>query len=346
MGDLEATLEELTRVMDAHRRALAQPMGGAEGDGATSAPPPESARKPTQGDDPTPAADSPRAAALSSLMAAVQARIGLKALDTVSGKLERALSSLDDAAVTAWVERMLSLSVDHAEWVALAESLTVHESYLFRDPQQLEAIRHWLGDQVRGMKRRGEARSLRLWSAGCAAGEEVYTLALLGFAVLQAEGAAIDSANDGWLALPNWGLDVLGTDLSRAVLKTAETGIYNTGRLSAFRDLPAAYERFFGPGPVRSTRMVRADVRRVVRFRPANLLAPAPERGFDVVACRNVLIYMDAASRQTVLRHLIGALRPGGLLALGPTDVLAEPAGVTALGGSAVGLFRKGGGDG
>jgi chemotaxis protein methyltransferase CheR len=130
------------------------------------------------------------------------------------------------------------------------------------------------------------------------------------------------------------------------VLRTAETGVYVTGRLSAFRDLPEAYSRFFETGPARGTRIARADLKRAVRFKQANLVAPPPEQGFDLVSCRNVLIYMDQAARLKVLRSLTGALKPGGILMLGPTDVLAEPQGLAAFGGETVGVFRKGGGNG
>ena len=335
-GDIEATLQELNRVMDEHRRVLG---------GAVARPDP-AVTPPVRGDDPTPSGSDPRQAALDRLMANIETRIGLRAVDTVGAKPARSLTSVATVEVIQWVDRMRELPTEHPDWLALVESLTVHESYLFRDPQQLEVAAQWLGQSVQAARDAGGARILRLWSAGCAAGEEAYTLALLAFAALQDAGLAVDSARDGFTARTGWGVDVLGTDLSRAVLRTAETGIYTTGRLSAFRDLPQAYNRFFETGPARGTRVARADLRRAVRFRQANLVAPPPEQGFDLVACRNVLIYMDQPARLQVLRHLTSALKPGGILMLGPTDVLAEPHGLAAFGGETVGVFRKAGGNG
>lgn len=170
----------------------------------------------------------------------------------------------------------------------VAAAFTVGETWFHRFGEQLDAA---------ALALRALERPARVWSAGCSTGEEVY--ALLG-ACLR---AGVDAR-------------ALGTDLNPDAVAVAATGVYPQ---RALRDAPPdrVARVFTLDGPqVR----VKPDVRARARFGVHNLLRPAPEAGFDVIACRNVLIYFTPGAAQQACEHLITALAPGGLLLLAPSD--------------------------
>lgn len=178
---------------------------------------------------------------------------------------------------------------DRADVAAeVAAAFTVGETWFHRFGEQLDAA---------ALALRSLGRPVRVWSAGCSTGEEVY--ALLG-ACLRAD---VDAR-------------ALGTDLNPKALAVAAGGVYPR---RALRDTPPdrVMRVFTLDGPqVR----VKPEVRARARFGVHNLMMPAPEAAFDVICCRNVLIYFTPAAAQQVCEHLITALAPGGLLLLAPSD--------------------------
>ncbi len=180
---------------------------------------------------------------------------------------------------------------------ALVEHAVVGETTFWRHPEQLEAFTRLV---------RRAAGPLRIWSAGCATGEEPYSVAI---ALLEA----------GRLGA---GDRILATDVSTRALAAAAAGTY---RPRALRKLPRELDGWFEPG---DPRRVRPEVRNLVSFVRQNLVAdPVPLGGaFDVVFCRNVLIYFSPETAAAALYRLVGALVPGGTLVLGPVEVpLAAP---------------------
>ena len=192
-----------------------------------------------------------------------------------------------------------------AEILDAVEVLTTSETYFYREPEQLRALEREILPALE-RERSGERR-LRLLSAGCATGEEVYTLA----------AQLLDSGR-----FAGWDLVVHGVDLSRRCLARAQAGSYGE---QAFRS-PEGTElrRWF---QLREGRWV-ADgaLRRMVRFGAANLLdgEGLPVEPVDVILCRNVLLYFDSPARRQVLRHLHARLRPGGWLLLGHAESLLQ----------------------
>jgi chemotaxis protein methyltransferase CheR len=203
----------------------------------------------------------------------------------------------------------------------LAGEITVGETYFFRDPQQCAVIR----DEVLPvlLSHRPRDRALRIWSAGCATGEEAYTLA-----ILLREIGAMDTAR------------IVATDLSRTALAAARRGGY--GRWS-FRGVPEQVIRtYFQPAGDRFEPV--PTVREAVDFRYLNLAEdvypslPTGIWGMDLILCRNVLIYFDAGMVARVARRLIDSLSDDGWLLLGasdpalgdllPCDVVVTPAGL------------------
>jgi chemotaxis protein methyltransferase CheR len=197
-------------------------------------------------------------------------------------------------------------------WAALLDAVTVQETRLFRHPQQCLAVSAQL--PALAAEARAAGRPLRLLSAGCATGEEAFTLAAM--------------AHEVRLAAPGLAVEVVGLDLCRPALRQAEQGVIAPGLGDPFEHVPGPQRRWFtGAGGAPA---LHPGLAAVARFRRANLLdGLADEAPFDVVMCRNVLVYLTDPARQRVLQHLIAALRPRGVLALGPTD--RPPMGVEAL---------------
>jgi chemotaxis protein methyltransferase CheR len=201
----------------------------------------------------------------------------------------------------------------------LIDEVTVQETFFARDIAQLQVI-PWAGLRA-GRARSGAGGPVRVWSAGCATGEEAYTLALEAMLALGATPGPVD---------------VLGTDISAAALTAAAAGRY--GERAVRLLAPAVRERYLSQQPD-GRYQVTAPLRALARFRRHNLaLDPGPppgESAFDVVVCRNVLIYLSTQLIGRALGNLERALRPGGVLVLGAADVLHRTAARKAGGGPA-----------
>ena len=187
----------------------------------------------------------------------------------------------------------------------VVEALLNNETYFFRDKPTFDQLPGEILPEL--AKRRQSARRLSIWSAGCSTGQEVYSLAML-FAE-QAER---------W---QGWTIDILGTDVSHRAIAAARSGVYSqfevqrglgvTQMLRHFEETPRGWQ-------------VRDEVRRMVRFAQANLLAPHhPGRiPFDLVLCRNVLLYFDRPTRSEAFARLAGAVMPDGFLMLGAGETV------------------------
>jgi chemotaxis protein methyltransferase CheR len=199
----------------------------------------------------------------------------------------------------------LERSPPPGECDALAEELTVTETYFFRNHEQFDALTAVvLPDRLR---RQTGLRRISLLSAACASGEEAYSLAI----------AATQSLPDA-----GWRADIRAADLNPAALAKARHGRYSAW---ALRETPAeAKQRWFTPEG--SLMAVDPSIRRAVRFESANLVDPqAPlwqSGGYDVIFCRNVLMYFSVPQRRAVIERLTNLLLPGGYLFLGHAETM------------------------
>ncbi|TCI00668.1 hypothetical protein EJV46_01430 [Roseococcus sp. SYP-B2431] len=239
-------------------------------------------------------------------MAALESLAGFAASPVLEARLRR-------AAALAEACRDIRPDVDEPHWAALLDAVTVQETRLFRHPAQCAAAAALLPAGLAAARAGG--RPFRMLSAGCATGEEAFTLAALAqHATREAPGAAVE---------------VLGLDLCRPALASAASGAIAPGMGEPLALVPPALRSWFedASGQIR----LHPRLRRMLRFERRNLLGWADE-GLDAIFCRNVLIYLTEPARIAVTAALCAALRPGGLLALGPTD--RPPAGMVARGES------------
>ena len=213
-------------------------------------------------------------------------------------------------------ELLLSRAAAHDPAVVhdLCQAVSVGETFFFRHPEHFLFIAQTL---LSGLT--SSATPLRAWSAGCATGEEAYSLA----------ACLLD-------LLPSRRIEVLGTDLLERNLTAARVGIY--GAWSRRPSGPILHPLFADDAQGSTT--VSKRVRALTRFSLHNLLEPAPGT-FELIFCRNVLIYFSPEASQVALRHLAGALAPGGTLFLGPLDAREPPPGLVLAGAAELQIFHR-----
>ena len=218
----------------------------------------------------------------------------------VQSRLAKRLRELDTRDVHAYLDG-LSAPGAEVEIARLVDVITTNKTAFFREPRHFELLRVLLPK----LQRRGR---ISVWSAGCSSGEEAYTLALVLVDVLGREASA----------------RILATDISARMIAHARAGVYAEDALEPVP--PLLRQRYFRCVQARVPRKwsVRPEVRRLVRCARLNLVAPWPMRGvFDLICCRNVMIYFDKATQQALVQRFWEKLRPGGYLFTGHSESLA-----------------------
>ncbi len=252
------------------------------------------------------------------LFADLSRRCGFRRDELLMRKLMASVSRFSAAEAIDWVDRITALPGDDIEWLALVEGVTVHETYFFRDPSQLNLLRFELLPKLIKQRVQERKRRIAIWSAGCASGEEAYSLAILVLDALSEQGEAAAS----------WSVDILGTDISRHMVACARDGIYGAPGLDSFRQMPDEHLIYFVNDLSISPRSKRVSpaLKSLTRFEQHNLMDDhAPDVGFDVVLCRNVMIYFEDDPQAHTQDLLTQSLVEGGYLLLGVTDRIADP---------------------
>lgn len=202
---------------------------------------------------------------------------------------------------------MLERSPVGALRVRVVDAMTTNETLWFRDEHPFEVLKDLVLPELAGAR----AQALRIWSAACSTGQEPYSISM-----------AVDEFLDRRPGSLPAGVEVLATDISTSALRQARAAVYD--ELSLGRGLsPERRSRFFQPHE--SGLLVREAVRRRVGFRDLNLLQNYATLGsFDVVFCRNVLIYFSNDNKRDILSRMARQLRPRGFLFLGASEPLAN----------------------
>ena len=186
----------------------------------------------------------------------------------------------------------------------VVEAMTTNETQFFREPAQYEALRTTVLAELLAQRR--SPRPLSCWSAAASTGQEAYSLAMLAAEI----------------GLGSWEMQILGTDLAESVLERARLARYS--QLEVNRGLPAAYlVKFFTRQGLEW--VLKDEIRSRVRFQRHDLRDSARHLGpFDLVFCRNVLIYFDTETKRRILRQVREAMYPGGYLLLGAVETILD----------------------
>jgi chemotaxis protein methyltransferase CheR len=247
----------------------------------------------------------------------VQDRTGLRFSDTQIQDLQRLLLSPEFLTAHPNLETLpqllLAESTQHNVWQALIRCVTVSETYFFRNEPQFDALRtSVLPSLIEHRRQRGQLQ-LRLWSAGCATGEEPYSLAMLLQALLP--------------DIEQWHITIMATDLNENNLERARRGLY---RSWSFRnETPSDIrERWFTREG--ETLKLSSVIRRMVILKPLNLISeiyPSFETGtmnMDLILCRNVTIYFDQVTTQRIAQRFYDALNTEGWLVVGHAEPMSS----------------------
>jgi len=194
-----------------------------------------------------------------------------------------------------------------AELRLLLNEITIGETYMFRHPAQLEALRTVILPQIMQAKTAMGLKRLRFWSAGCSTGEEPYTLAMFLLEEKQLAG---------------WTFDIMATDLNSNSLEASRAGVYGDYALrNTSEDLRRKYFKDAGNNKLAVNDLLKSHV----RFDRVNLCDDSKMvflKGVDVIFCCNVVIYFDLASKRRVVQHFYTNLLPGGYFFLGHAESL------------------------
>ena len=234
--------------------------------------------------------------------------------------------------IESCLESLVSCALTRSQIEILASHLTIGETYFFRESAAFQTLEEYiLPELVR--QRRGNNQQLRIWTAGCASGEEPYSVAIL----LQKVIRNID----------DWNISVLATDINPQALKTARLGIYNNW---SFRDCPVTVKDKYFTLRKNGQSEISPEIRRMVTFVYHNLaLDPYPSlanntNAMDVILCRNVLMYFNRDAADMVLSNFNKCLVEGGWLMVSPCDIpQGSNPGLRHISHSGAILYRKDG---
>jgi chemotaxis protein methyltransferase CheR len=219
----------------------------------------------------------------------------------VQGRLARRLRDLGLRSYQDYCEHLRRSGPE--ELVGLINALTTNVTSFFRENHHFDALADFMLPEA--MQRNAGSRRIRIWSAGCSTGEEPYSAAMVAADVLPT----------------GWDLKILATDIDSDVVAAATSGIYPVDRMSSVT--PERLKRFFqkGSGEREGCAVARHDIKSMITFRTLNLLHAWPMKGpFDVIFCRNVMIYFDQPTREKLVNRFSEMLVPGGYLCIGHSE--------------------------
>ena len=222
----------------------------------------------------------------------------------VQGRLARRLRELGLRSYQEYCEHVRSSGPE--ELVGLINALTTNVTAFFREKHHFEALASYMLPEA--MRRNAASRRIRIWSAGCSTGEEAYCVAMTAADVVPPAG---------------WDFKILATDIDSDVIARAQQGVYPLDRVASLPSerLRGCFQK--GTGAQAGKAIVKAQLRTAVTFRVLNLLQPWPMKGpFDVILCRNVMIYFDQVTRERLVDRFAELLAPGGYLCIGHAESL------------------------
>ena len=230
----------------------------------------------------------------------------------LTGRLARRLRLLGLDDMNEYLHLVTQPDQQH-ERAVMIDCITTNQTHFFREPRHFDYLStHVFPEWQHAADAGGRPKHLRVWSAGCSTGEEPYSLAML--------LSKHFSSEDGWE------FEVLGTDICTRVLEKARTAIYS---IEKAKEIPPEFLRAHmlrGKGDHKDVMKVSPELHRLVRFARVNLHADSyPIIGsFDLILCRNVLIYFDQQSKAKVISAIVQHLSPTGLLIVGHSEHLGS----------------------
>jgi chemotaxis protein methyltransferase CheR len=236
-------------------------------------------------------------------------RTGMQFGETKRYYIERRLRDrMAATAIGSFSGYFAFLRADLAEAETLINSFTVNETYFYREEHQLRCLSKDLLPEI--VSKRGPGDKIRIWSVPCSTGEETYSIALW--------------LLENWPLVDAYNVEIIGSDIDTRALNLAREGRYGARSLARLPE--PVRDGYFHPER-NGVREIVDDLKESVAHTQVNLIDKASMTAhgrFDVIFCRNVLIYFDDASRLVAARNLFDALAPGGFICLGHTESMSR----------------------
>ncbi len=201
-----------------------------------------------------------------------------------------------------------------AEFINFIDAISTNLTYFFREEQHFRFLEEVALPEITARKRNERTRRIRFWSAACSTGEEPYSMAMCTLEWMEANTLGI-----------NWDFKILATDISTQVLKVAIRGVYSAERLKNVPPhLKIKYFTKIQENGEDTNYEISEKLKSIVVFRRLNLKDPYPFKGpFDVIFCRNVMIYFDKPTQQEIVSKISSYLDSGGYFMVGHSESLA-----------------------
>jgi chemotaxis protein methyltransferase CheR len=232
-----------------------------------------------------------------------------KKIPLVSNRLASFLRHSQFKNVEAYLDH-LENEADDEDRLVFFDLLSTNVTSFFRDQPHFDYLeREFFTPLARGNLTR-PGRRIRIWSAACSTGQEPYSLAM----------SSLEHLPD----IEQWDFKILGTDLSNYAVEQAKAGVYPSEKLDGIPADLVSRHLVRGSGATNQQFTVSSKLRSLVSIARLNLMDPWPFKGkFDVIFCRNVMIYFDAETRRNLVLRFHELLHPGGILAIGSAETLA-----------------------
>jgi len=239
----------------------------------------------------------------------VYSLIGLHLNDSkkmlVSSRLAKRLRVLNLSSISEYIKYLKENALGNTETIELINSITTNKTDFFRENHHFNFLKTTFIPNFIASK----SHNLRIWSAGCSSGEEPYTLAMVFHAAFKSAGTSLASQD----------FKLLASDVDTSVLGKAKAGVY---KLDALKDIPAEYQHSY-LDIQKDNFQIRKELKQLITFGRFNLTHPFPfKNGFDIIFCRNVLIYFKQEDRLKIISKFQQVLRPQGYLILGHSESL------------------------
>ncbi len=217
----------------------------------------------------------------------------------------RMYSTLAEKGLTNFTDYFALIKQNNSgEVTAMLNKLTTNHTYFLREPAHFDFLKNVILPNQEQTNRR---KDLRIWSAGCSSGEEAFTTIMV---IMDYFG----------LQKSSWDYRILATDISEKVMQQAQVGLY--GRES-LKNIPALWEKKYFTKQGNDHFVLNEEVRKQVLFKRLNLMEPFHfAQPFDLIFCRNVMIYFDQPTRNVLINKFYDVLKPGGYLFIGHSETV------------------------